>query len=651
MINVIDYQIGWGLRAITQELNPLEFDYLYSFFSPLGPMLRLCYRLLSEPIKFDVPIDSLPSRTIQMLNSGRFSVFYSDILSVDPIRRQVTSFHLNAFDYYIFHFAVHGMLPLHKMFPAALTVHNDLLKTTYYYLTADYLCTFLPSDPNATVMPANVFCSIKSAALMPSISPIMPMRTPKYLSSIIPNFTSSTSNIRTPESSRSSCWRTETVLHLFVDTWLRYDVDENPDLPSSEFIRVVRVLVKQLHAFANTAEVDVTPMAALRSLGQPMMNAQMNTFLRGIIHRWPLDSSFSVVLELWLCYIQPWRYTLNRLQGIEAEQDFQGQIPGKFERFIMDNSSTYTQIFIQLLPRFERLDFSSPKNVSMLYRLTKVFGQSNLPQLLRGHDLRVTNEHLTTSIKTSSLSLNVSAHSHPSANASPIAAARSHDTTDFFDSPSANAYLHRNDSGYLNDHDDNYVCMFGTHMIPQLQRFIQKLLYAREDANRLIAHLEAIRNKKYAGLVGMIKWYLLDDEDSENTKTLNDAKKIVETLEFIVDTFAIIFEEELPDLQEMINEHKERSKHIISTLTFDDSIVTDNYDSVTELTPRAQKQRVRSVKYAGDPLTLPATNSEVKYLVRLQYKISHFLNEKVRRLTSIGEANKNLIIFFFAFFF
>lgn len=152
-------------------MNPLEFEQLYNFFIPLGPMLRLCYRLLNEPIKFDVPIDLLPNKTVQMLHSGRFSVFYSDILNIDPYQRLVTSLQLNAFDYFILHFVAYGMVPLHKRHPGALAVHNDHLKTAYFYLTADYLCSFLPSDPDTAVMPANVYCSIKLASAMP-VQPI-----------------------------------------------------------------------------------------------------------------------------------------------------------------------------------------------------------------------------------------------------------------------------------------------------------------------------------------------------------------------------------------------------------------------------------------------------------------------------------------------
>lgn len=52
--------IGWGLRTVTGLSNAHEFDVLYSFFIPLGPMFRLCYRLLGDGIKFDVPVEMLP---------------------------------------------------------------------------------------------------------------------------------------------------------------------------------------------------------------------------------------------------------------------------------------------------------------------------------------------------------------------------------------------------------------------------------------------------------------------------------------------------------------------------------------------------------------------------------------------------------------
>ena len=61
-------------------------------------------------------------------------------------------------------------------------------------------------------------------------------------------------------------------------------------------------------------------MATLRKMAQPMMKSRIYPFIKSIIGRWPLDSSLSVVLELWLSYIQPWRYRFewqnNRLVQI-----------------------------------------------------------------------------------------------------------------------------------------------------------------------------------------------------------------------------------------------------------------------------------------------------------------------------------------------
>lgn len=54
--------IGWGFRTITRPAAQQEFDLLCNFFTPLGPMFRLCYRLLndSNSIKFEIPIELLP---------------------------------------------------------------------------------------------------------------------------------------------------------------------------------------------------------------------------------------------------------------------------------------------------------------------------------------------------------------------------------------------------------------------------------------------------------------------------------------------------------------------------------------------------------------------------------------------------------------
>lgn len=52
---------GWGLRTVTGDNNKQAFDALIGFFEPLGPMFRLCYKLLSDPqLKYNLPLNALP---------------------------------------------------------------------------------------------------------------------------------------------------------------------------------------------------------------------------------------------------------------------------------------------------------------------------------------------------------------------------------------------------------------------------------------------------------------------------------------------------------------------------------------------------------------------------------------------------------------
>lgn len=226
--------IGWGLRVTTKENSPTCFDLLHNFFHPLGPMFRLCYRLLNDAIKFEFSRELLPLKVAEMMQSGQYSMFYADLVNIDPFRRQISSLSLNAFDYYILHFVIHATFPLHKMYPAALQVHNERMKTVYFFLTADYLSAFLPSNPDSVVLPSNICSTVKAPQPMP-VQPLQPKRSPKYLkipSSLYSNNSNVTGsaggnqNSRAADSPRAHCWRTESVLHFFIDTWMRYDIDE-----------------------------------------------------------------------------------------------------------------------------------------------------------------------------------------------------------------------------------------------------------------------------------------------------------------------------------------------------------------------------------------------------------------------------------------
>ncbi|CAD6991436.1 sphingomyelin phosphodiesterase 4 [Ceratitis capitata] len=606
--------LGWGLRATTKENSPLCFDVLHEFFSPMGSMLRLCYRLLNEAIKFEFSLDMLPHKVSELMQSGQYSLFYADLVNIDPFRRQVTSLLLNAFDYYMLHYVIHATFPLHKMFPAALQVHNERMKTVYFFLTAEYLCTFLPGNPDAIVFPINICASVKAPQPLQPVQPLQPQRSPKYLkiptnTSLFPTDGPSTSAAaaaavqaaRSCESPRTHCWRTESVLHFFVDTWLRYDIDEARDLPSSEFIRVVRILVKQVHTFANSVHMDHTPMAMLRKLAHPMMKTRIYPFLKSIIGRWPLDSSLSVVLELWLSYIQPWRYLF---EGQNSNCYDTGRVnaanvvnPGamvnemtvsqRFTTFIAENLVIYTQIFVYLLPRFERLDFTSFRNVIMLHRLVKVFSQANLPTML-------------------------------------CQAEKAYICQLGIDSPRKHSMYARQgktdwDGSF---HEENYTPLFGPAVKCEIEQVIKTICISRLY---VLQEIDSIRNdiveqrKAHSFFRKLFASIFVDVSPAE--LKLQEIGKIPDILDLAVRSLSIMFDARMPDIT--MEQVHDRSSAPLNFSAYDSS----DYLDITKVTPTQMQSNLANISATIDPATVPIQDYEVKFLVRFLHKVSCRLNE------------------------
>ncbi|KAM7362658.1 sphingomyelin phosphodiesterase 4 isoform 2-T2 [Cochliomyia hominivorax] len=591
--------LGWGLRATTKENSPQIFDMLHNFFAPMGPMFRLCYRLLNESIKFELSLEQLPHKLVELLQSGQYNMFYADLINIDPFRRQISSLSLNAFDYYILHFVIHATYPLHKMYPAALQVHNERMKTVYFFLTAEYLCNFLPSRPDAVVMPTNICTSVKAPQPMP-VQQLQPKKSPKYLripqsnNSLFGNNMSQMNQRSVDASPRAHAWRTESVLHFFIDTWLRYDVDEARDLPSSEFIRVVRILVKQTHSFANSAALDQSTMASLRKMAQTMMRPRIYPFIKSIISRWPLDSSLSVVLELWLSYIQPWRYRFEWQNNCATNLD--GPVNSRFDSFIADNLVIYTQIFVYLLPRFERLDFTSFPNVIMLHRLVKVFSQTGLSNKLYYAE--------------KSFAGNTLAFESP----------RKHSTL-LSSQPGSCDWT---DSLY---HDDVYTPMFGPVIRQELEQFIKTVHISRMYILNEIQTIkrEQLVRRKSLGFFKKLFASLFEDKSPEEIK-LQEINKIPDILDLAVRSLCQMFEIEIPDISM-------EELDISVNATFNDSFNFSIYDNsdyldISRVSPRQMLDNLATIKPTIDPALMPIQTYEVKVLVRILHQICCLINDK-----------------------
>lgn len=67
MFGITD-NIGWGLHNITYKKNPQEYEMLYNFLSPHGPIFSLCYKLLPDCyLKYNFPISYLPVSCIHLI--------------------------------------------------------------------------------------------------------------------------------------------------------------------------------------------------------------------------------------------------------------------------------------------------------------------------------------------------------------------------------------------------------------------------------------------------------------------------------------------------------------------------------------------------------------------------------------------------------
>ncbi|KAJ9593786.1 hypothetical protein L9F63_027571, partial [Diploptera punctata] len=242
-------------------------------------------------------------------------------------------------------------------------------------------------------------------------------------------------------------------------------------------IRVVRNLIKHLHYFANSILGDMSAMDELKRIILLSSQAKMYGFLRHTIHHWPLDSSFRLILETWLSYIQPWRYVdwrhrnMRPFPGRENEERVR-TIDHRWINFIAENLLSYTVIFRQLLPRFKRLELATPKNSHMLFRITKVFSQPNLNNMLMEVERCLDDVSVQGLPNDSNLSQEASHQGHK------------------WNAMVRQQVLELEGPGF------QYKPMFGPDTISEVFQFMILIQRANETAHNLLIHLETEARKQ-----------------------------------------------------------------------------------------------------------------------------------------------------------
>ncbi|KAF5269701.1 hypothetical protein FQA39_LY08624 [Lamprigera yunnana] len=648
----------WGLRNITNVDQAQDFDALQHFLSPQGPLFKVIYTLLRDPLlKFTFSINFLPSKVREHVDSNTLHPFYMDLIDVNLQTNQTVALMLNSFDYYFFHFAYHLINPFHQRYQV---LTGTPWTTVYYVLCCDYVLHFLPTNSHNHIVPVLNFYNGKNPIYtLPSMNKIF--RCSKMSKLLRANFLNTTTMHALDHHPRNEIWRSETIMTVFIDMWLSNDQVLNStinfdksfnmtqlpykqnlklnDVPTGEYIRIVRVLVKQLHAFSSSAKADDTHMKDLKKVVIPYLQGRMYIFLRHLIHSWPLDGSFRLVLELWLSFLQPWRYPGNNyLKHINQPEinpdveDINIQSMKAVERehmnFMAENLLAYTVLLQQLIPRFNRVDLSSPKISLILYRLTKVFGQPNLVNFLREIELSVQHVNIASS------------HLYHTnyENGLPFLTPTSNWSTNEADEKSSRNIglgLNLQDSSFpgtkwgiivkqkVLEYEGPSFCYRPIFIVPtanEIHELVWHIEKAQEVALSTIEHRLKEIKENSKGVFGFLKSLFGISEISPDEITLEERNKVPvylqHSLKLLMDIFNINKDEGSVLKQQYENTLAESVTQFKSAVE----------DCSHLLTPQKVRERIKKIKYEGDPDLQPIQSYEVKFLVRLLYQLSSKIN-------------------------
>ncbi|KAM8917951.1 sphingomyelin phosphodiesterase 4 isoform 3-T3 [Lycaon pictus] len=391
--------VGWNLRCLQGRVNPVEYSIAMEFLDPGGPMMKLVYKLQAEDYKFDFPVSYLPGPVKASIQERVLpdSPLYHNKVQFPATGGLGLNLALNPFEYYMFFFAL--SLITQKPLPGALHIRTS--DCAYFILVDRYLSWFLPTE--GSVLPP-----LSSSPGGPSPSPAP--RTPAipfasyglHHTSLLKRHVSHQTSVNADPASHE-IWRSETLLQVFVEMWLHhyslemYQKMQSPHAkesftPTEEHVLVVRLLLKHLHAFSNSLKPEqvspsahshaTSPLEEFKRAAVPrFVQQKLYLFLQHCFGHWPLDASFRAVLEMWLSYLQPWRYAPEKPA---PSSDCQARcVSERWAPFVQENLLMYTKLFVGFLSRALRTDLVSPKNALMVFRVAKVFAQPNLAEMIQ----------------------------------------------------------------------------------------------------------------------------------------------------------------------------------------------------------------------------------------------------------------------------
>ncbi|XP_033996406.1 sphingomyelin phosphodiesterase 4 isoform X5 [Trematomus bernacchii] len=623
---------GWNLRLLQARSH--EYNIALEFLSPSGPMMKLVYKLQAEEYKYEIPVNYLPGPVKACIQQGvlpECPLFHNKLQF--PLSGLLTlNLALNPFEFFMFNFAYCLITP--KPPPQQQGSSTD---SAYFVLVDMYLKYFLPSEGS---VPPSPFSDSRGSVTAPS-----PRSTSVSFSgygvhspSLLKHHIFQQPSVNADPAAQE-IWRSETLLQMFVEVWLHhYSLEmyqklqspqvKEPFSPTEEHVLVVRLLVKNLHAFSNSLKPDqltssppthshththTSPLEEFkRVVVQRFVQQKLYLFLQHCFGHWPLDASFRAVLETWLSYIQPWRYTGEK---INPQADQNRTVPEKWESFVQENLLMYTKLFQVLLNRAVRTDLVNAKNALMVFRVSKVFAQPNLADMIqKGEQLFLEPEH-------------VLHHRQPRGYLTPnqggsFLSSRQRVVTDMVFRVKSHVYA-------LEGQDCQYKQMFGNELRGAVMKLIQIIAQARQTAKRISDH-----SNEVAASNSFLSWFGVGSSDLNNTFSGAEPEESGECLKKTHE----FLDRALEHLCQIFKLNQGQLTQLISTLgscqdegnckQLPDCIQGENGLMLTDLGRKQiiSGQRRFDIQYQGDPELQPIRSYESALLVRLLYRVSSLIN-------------------------
>ncbi|XP_022351429.1 sphingomyelin phosphodiesterase 4 isoform X3 [Enhydra lutris kenyoni] len=539
---------------------------------------------------------------------------------------------LNPFEYYMFFFAL--SLITQKPLPGALHIRTS--DCAYFILVDRYLSWFLPTE--GSVLPP-----LSSSPGGPSPSPAP--RTPAmpfasyglHHTSLLKRHVSHQTSVNADPASHE-IWRSETLLQVFVEMWLHhyslemYQKMQSPHAkesftPTEEHVLVVRLLLKHLHAFSNSLKPEqvspsthshaTSPLEEFKRAAVPrFVQQKLYLFLQHCFGHWPLDASFRAVLEMWLSYLQPWRYAPEKPA---PSSDCQPRaVSERWAPFVQENLLMYTKLFVGFLSRALRTDLVSPKNALMVFRVAKVFAQPNLAEMIqKGEQLFLEPE------------LVIPHRQHRLFTAPPF-------TGSFLSSwPPAvtdTSFKVKSHVYSLEGQDCKYTPMFGPEVRTLVLRLAQLITQAKQTAKSISDQCgESTPGHPFLSWLGFYSTdtngcYPSNDLDEMGQDSVRKTDEYLEkALEYLCQMFRLS-EAQLAQLTLALGTTQDENgkKQLPDCIVGEDGLI---------LTPLGRYQIINGlrrfdIEYQGDLELQPIRSYEIASLVRMLFRLSSAINQR-----------------------